>query len=174
MTTEFTTILTARTASLLTSMLERTGTMAPAYTTLLRRKLREASICFSTDLPAGVVSLNSHVLYTVDGEVAGPHLIVANEGDDFPDYALSIHTLRGLALLGLSEGETITIAEDDVAPTMLGVVRVGMWTHNATLLTASSLVQAARGPSSRVVAFPGRTATASPGVEPDDPGPRAA
>lgn len=132
MSTDFDTHLTARAVSVLTSMLDNAPGTQPYFTALLRQKLRGASICFGSDVPADVVTLNSHVLYTVDGEIAGPHLIVSSEGDDFPDYALSIHDIRGLALLGLSEGQSITVAEDDVAPTMLSVV-------NCSLMMGSTL-----------------------------------
>ena len=168
MSTDFDTHLTARAVSVLTSMLDNAPGTQPYFTALLRQKLRGASICFGSDVPADVVTLNSHVLYTVDGEIAGPHLIVSSEGDDFPDYALSIHDIRGLALLGLSEGQSITVAEDDVAPTMLSVVKVGFERQSGILSGATT------GAMSRVVPFPGRPVAAIADIEPDDPGPRAA
>lgn len=168
MSTDFDSRLTARAASILTAMLDNVPDAQPSFAALLRRKLSHSSISFGSDIPPGIVTLNSPVLYTVDGELAGPHLIVPSEGDDFPDYALSIHDIRGLALLGLSEGQSIQIQEDDVAPTMLSVVKVG-------LPTPGNLTSDTRtGATSHVVPFRGRPAASMPAFEPDDPGPRAA
>lgn len=168
--TEFEFRLTARSASVLTAMLDHAAAAQPAFTALLRRKLGRSSICFGSDIPQDVVTLNSHVLYTVDGELAGPHLIVSSEGDDFPDYALSIHEIRGLALLGLREGQSITVEEDDDAPTMLSVVKVGFQSES----TEIPRLRTTAASNSRVVAFRGRTPGAGSRFEPDDPGPRAA
>lgn len=170
MSTDFDFRLTARAASVLTAMLDRAAGAEPAFTALLRRKLGRSSVCFGSDIPQGVVTLNSHVLYTVDGELAGPHLIVASEGDDFPDYALSIHEIRGLALLGLAEGQSIFVEEDDDAPTRLAVVKVGFQSESSATSGHRTTVDS----GSRIVAFRGRMPAAGSRFEPDDPGPRAA
>lgn len=169
MSTSFDFRLSARAASVLTAMLDNAPEAQPSFAALLRRKLNHSSISFGSDIPPGVVTLNSQVVYTVDGELAGPHLIVPNEGHDFPDYALSIHEIRGLALLGLSEGQSIHVEEDDVAPTMLSVVKVGFQAQASGPAGFS-----AQDRTSRVVAFPGKPVAAAPGFEPDDPGPNAA
>jgi regulator of nucleoside diphosphate kinase len=165
MSTDFDSRLTARAASVLTAMLDHAPGTQPSFAALLRRKLSHSSICFGSDIPPGVVTLNSQVLYTVDGELAGPHLIVSSEGHDFPDYALSIHDIRGLALLGLSEGQSIHIAEDDAAPTMLSVVKVGFAPPAGSRVSPDP---------ARVVPFRGKPAAPPTDFKPDDPGPRAA
>ena len=169
MSTEFDSRLTARAASILTAMLDNVPDAPSSFAALLRRKLNNSNICFGSDIPSGVVTLNSQVLYTVDGELAGPHLIVLSEGHDFPDYALSIHDIRGLALLGLSEGQSIHIEEDDVAPTMLAVVKVGFQGRTSSLAGDAR----PRG-TSRVVPLLSKRVATAPGFEPDDPGPSAA
>lgn len=87
MSTDFDSRLTARAASVLMAMLDHVPGMQPSFAALLHRKLSHSRICFGSDMPPGVVTLNSQVLYTVDCELAGPHLIVSSEGHDFPDYA---------------------------------------------------------------------------------------
>ena len=169
MSTNFDFRLTARAASVLTAMLEHAPAARPSFAALLRSKLNHSSICFASDIPSGVVTLNSHVLYTVDGQNAGPHLIVPTEGDDFPDYALSIHELRGLALLGLTEGQSITIEEENGKKTTLTVVRVGY--RPDSIAWAGDPPPALVQP--QVVQFRPRPSQA-PSFEPDDPGPRAA
>jgi regulator of nucleoside diphosphate kinase len=161
--------LTARAASVLTAMLDYSPSAQPAFVALLRRKLSRSSICFGDDIPPGVVTLNSQVLYTVDGELEGPHLIVSSEGDDFPDYALSVHEIRGLALLGLAEGESIHVEEDGETPTMLSVVKVSLQSDG----NPAPGLRGKSGGSSSVLAFRGRP-QAGPSPDPDDPGPQAA
>jgi len=158
--------LNARAATILASMLDNALDRPPSFAALLRRKLSRSSISFDSDVPSNVVKLNSQVIYIVDGELAGPHLIVPNEGEDFPDYVLSIHDIRGLALLGLSEGQSIHIQEDDAEPTMLSVVKVGP--------SFRTIDDARFDTSSRVVAFCRKPANTPPIYEPDDPGPHAA
>jgi hypothetical protein len=98
--------LTTRDVSILTTILERYEDQAGAFATLLREKLRDAKICFRDDIPGDAVTLNSRVTYRINGRIEGPHLVVQCQGEDLPDYAVSIHTLRGLSLLGLAEEET--------------------------------------------------------------------
>ena len=71
------------------------------YLFLLEQKLRGSALAFSDDIPADVVTLGSTIAYTVDGTPAGPHLLVEGEA---PEAGVSVLSLRGLALLGLSEG----------------------------------------------------------------------
>lgn len=100
--------LTTKDSDILATMLDR-ASGDHAFVRLLREKLSFATIYFRDDIPENVVTLNSRVLYSINGRQAGPHVIVQSEGQDLPDFALSIHTMRGLGLLGLAAGETTTI-----------------------------------------------------------------
>ncbi len=101
--------LTTKDHAILQAMLERHKGPHDGFARLLERKLRASSIFFRDDIPVGVVTLNTRLTYRVNGQLAGPHLIVQSEGDDLPDYALSIHTMRGLALLGMAQRSTFAI-----------------------------------------------------------------
>jgi len=169
MSNDFDSRLTAQAASVLTAMLDHAPGTRPSFAALLRWKLSHSSICFGSDFPSNVVTLNSQVLYTVDGELVGPHLIVSSEGHDLPDYALSIHDIRGLALLGLSEGQSIHIAADDGASAMLSVTKVGF-----SLRSGAQVGNWASTDRPRVVPFRCKPAASPAGFKPDDPGPRAA
>lgn len=116
--------LTTKDISVLETMLERCDDLHGPFAALLRRKLDHATIFLRDDIPPCVVTLNSHVIHSADGKPAGPHLIVQCEGQEFPDFALSIHTLHGLALLGLSEGQATTINCDDGSQTRLVIEKV--------------------------------------------------
>lgn len=100
--------LTTKDVDILTTMLDRSSGEV-ALIRLLRDKLNFATIYFPDDIPADVVTLNSRVFYSVNGQQSGPRIVVQSEGDDLPAFALSIHTMHGLGLLGLAVGEVTTI-----------------------------------------------------------------
>lgn len=104
--------LTTKDMDILMTMLDRTSGSS-AFVRLLRNKLNFATIYFRDDIPDDVVTLNSRVLYSVDSRRAGPHIVVQSPPDDLPDFALSIHTMRGLGLLGLSVGDIARIDYGD-------------------------------------------------------------
>jgi regulator of nucleoside diphosphate kinase len=112
MSREFFSQLTTKDVFVLTTILERYDDQADAFATLLREKLNYATVYFRDDIPGDVVTLNSRVTYRLNGQIEGPHLVVQCQGEDLPDYTVSIHTIRGLSLLGLAEGEK-TAVEDD-------------------------------------------------------------
>lgn len=172
--------LTTRDHAILQEMLERhTGPYTP-FTRLLERKLRSSAICFRDDIPPGVVTLNTRLTYVVNGMPTGPHLLVPGNGEDLPGDALSIDTVRGLALLGLPEGAAITVALADDAVEKLRVEKVfPQVAGSAMRQTPRSAIQS--GGASRpdnVVSFHRArnvmSFTASRGPDDDDPGPRAA
>lgn len=101
--------LTAKDLSVLEVMLDRCNDRDGPLAALIQRKLDAAVVVFRDDIPPKVVTLNSRVAYRVDHGILKEHLIVQSVGTGFPDFALSIHTLRGLGLLGLAEGQSITI-----------------------------------------------------------------
>lgn len=101
--------LTTKDLSVLEVMLDRCNDRDGPIATLIQRKLDAAVVVFRDDIPPKVITLNSRVAYRVDQGIRKEHLIVQSAGTGFPDFALSIHTLRGLGLLGLAEGQSITI-----------------------------------------------------------------
>lgn len=105
-------LLTTKDVDILATMLDRSSG-DHAFLRLLRDKLNRATVHFPDDIPADAVTLNSRVCYSVNGQPMGPHIIVQSEGDDLPSFALSIHTMRGLALLGLTVGEVKTVEHAD-------------------------------------------------------------
>src|SRR5690606_34609989 len=94
--------LTTRDHAILQSMLERYRGPRGPYLQLLERKVRDSSICFRADVPPDVVTIDTRLVYLVDGIRKGPHQLVHGDGaESLPPFALSIRTVRGLALLGL-------------------------------------------------------------------------
>lgn len=140
------------------------------YLLLLEQKLRGSALAFSDDIPADVVTLGSTIAYTVDGTPAGPHLLVEGEA---PEAGVSVLSLRGLALLGLSEGAAAIVDPGDGASQTLRVVKVLSQPEAA----ARGRTGDAGAGGGAVVSFrprAARPAFCGPGPDDDDPGPRAA
>lgn len=156
--------LTTRDHAILEAMLERHRGPHGPFARLLERKLRASAIAFREDIPPGVVTLGSRVGYLVDGRPAGPHLLVEDDADAAAGHALSIRTIRGLALLGLSvRAEIVVDLGEDVSETL----RVEA--------VAQPPAPENTPENTTVVRFRPRAAMPRhPGPEDDDPGPRAA
>ena len=148
------------------------GARSP-YLLALEQKLRASALAFSDDIPAGVVTLDSRVAYTVNGGPAGPHVLVQDDAPDLPDDRISVRTMRGLALLGLPEGAAATVDLGNGASEELRVVEV-------LSQPEAEARRRAAGPSTAtgatVVSFRPRAAASltESGPDDDDPGPRAA
>ncbi|MBD0413783.1 hypothetical protein [Oryzicola mucosus] len=83
------------------------------YAAFLRRKLAQAVIVLRDDIPPDVVTLNSRIVYAINDETCGQVLLVPSEGDDFPNFALSLYDMKGLALIGLGEGGSADLPNGD-------------------------------------------------------------
>jgi len=169
--------LTTKDHAILQAMLDQHRGPHGPFVQLLDHKVRASAIAFRDDIPPGVVTLDSRVTYRVDGVLAGPHVLVRSDGPDLPDHALSIHTIRGLALLGLSErGEVVVDLGDGVTEALR--VEAVLWQPEAEARKRQGVRgAAAAADAGTVVSFRPRTAPAMPGrpgPEDDDPGPRAA
>ncbi len=116
--------LTAADVNVLMSLLEHYSDTPTAYTVLLRDKLNHASIFFGEDVPADVVTIDSRLEFSVDGVPMGPHVLVKSSPEDLPNFALSIHSMRGLALLGLAVGESVEIITDEGGRQTLRIDRI--------------------------------------------------
>lgn len=140
------------------------------FAQMLRRKTRDSQLYLREDIPNDVAILDSWVVYVVDGVQVGPHQLVDLSQADAADDQLSIHTLRGLALLGLAEGASVELETDDGQPGTIRLATVRQPLANG----ASATVQPQ--PAGEVIAFRARkaTVTSSPWTPSDDPGPTAA
>jgi regulator of nucleoside diphosphate kinase len=101
--------LTAKDHSILEMLLTRNVGHDETYLQLLHRKLSAARIVFEDAIGPQVATINSRVDFTVDGGFADNRILIHGKDNIFPGLTLPITTLRGLALLGMTAGETITI-----------------------------------------------------------------
>nr|CAD6405780.1 nucleoside-diphosphate kinase [Rhizobium sp. Q54] len=106
-------ILTTKDFTILEAMRDnRLGTEDP-LTPILRRKLGSALVVFAEDLPETVASLNSRVTFTVNGGERQTRALVLEGVASVVGMSLSITTLRGMALLGLAEGDECVFSNRD-------------------------------------------------------------
>lgn len=140
-----------------------------AFLRLLRRKLTSATIVFEDDLDDAVAAIGRRVEFQIDGAVIDSCILSNDEGAAQSRLKLPITTMRGLALLGLCAGTSITIERADGGGERL---------HLSKVYRGPARRAAAHEVRTSVVALDGSTqrSRAVP-IDPDDdddPGPQAA
>ncbi len=80
---------------------------------LLKRKIEAATVMFRDDIPVNVATLSSRVTFSVNGREPDSRILSHDRMTSPVGMFLPITTARGLALLGLSEGQEFTIANSD-------------------------------------------------------------
>jgi transcription elongation GreA/GreB family factor len=174
--------LTSKDFAILETMRERMDASDTAFAALLRQKLETAKVVFRDEIPAGVVTLNSRVAYRIDGQPAGTHLVAQGRPGELPDAALSIHTPRGLGLLGLAEGQSIVVDSAGKGRETLTVEEV-VFQPEADLsrrdrMPTMNPAASSAGAGAQVVSLHAFRRAQPPvfadGPEDDDPGPQAA
>lgn len=166
-------LLTTKDYSILEAMLDHGHD--DALTQLIRRKLDHAIIVFREDVPAGFVTLNSRVSYRVGNAAPETRIVSQSRLNGLVGFVLPLTTLRGLALLGLAKGQSITVTTAKGEPEMLSVEQVLFQPEAAgRMLTRSRSL----GRRPRLVydadALPSAILAEDPTPVPDDPGPSAA
>jgi regulator of nucleoside diphosphate kinase len=76
---------------------------------ILQRKISSAVVMFREDIPATVVTLSSRVAYRVNDGPAETRIVAHDEMRGLVGMLLPITNPRGLALLGLAEGQSMSI-----------------------------------------------------------------
>jgi regulator of nucleoside diphosphate kinase len=168
-------LLTTKDFTILEVMLDR-GQDA-ALTQLIRRKLDHATVIFREDVPAGIVTLNSRVSYRVGNAAPETRIVSQSRLNGLVGFVLPLTTLRGVALLGLAEGQSITVTTADGETELLSVEQVLFQPEAASRTLAH---ERSRGRRPRLVydadALPSAIVADDPFEEPfpEDPGPSAA
>ena len=102
-------ILTARDFAILEAMRARCLGYEDPMARLLDRKISAARIVFGDDVPADVATLDSRVLYRVGAGEPDTRVITSDATRSPVGLFLSVAAPRGLALIGLSEGEAFEL-----------------------------------------------------------------
>ncbi|MGO4558254.1 nucleoside-diphosphate kinase [Mesorhizobium sp. 2RAF21] len=102
------------------SGLARDDRIAP----ILKRKIDSAHVMFRDDIPDNVATLGSRVDFMVDGQTPERQILSQDRMTSAMGTLLPITTLRGLALLGLSEGQEFSFLGVDGYQERVRLVRV--------------------------------------------------
>ncbi|MGD9867426.1 MAG: nucleoside-diphosphate kinase [Hyphomicrobiales bacterium] len=106
-------ILTTKDFTILEVMHERCLGRDDPLAPVLKRKLESATVTFREDVPADVATLSSRVTYSVNGRDPDTRVLSQERMTSPVGMFLPITTLRGLALMGLSEGEEFVLTDDE-------------------------------------------------------------
>jgi len=117
-------LLTTKDFTILEVMLERCHGTTDPLVPILRRKLDEATVVFREDVPGDVVTLNSRVTYRIGDSPAETRIIAQEKMHGMVGLLLPITNPRGLAMLGLSEGDTETVLRADGVEELIHVQAV--------------------------------------------------
>ncbi|SJM34642.1 nucleoside-diphosphate kinase [Mesorhizobium delmotii] len=116
--------LTTKDYTILEVMRERHPARTQTLLIILDRKISSALVMFLEDIPATVVTLSSRVAYRVNDGPTETRILTHGEMRGLVGMLLPITNPRGLALLGLAEGQSMTIPSADGSPETLTVHEV--------------------------------------------------
>ena len=105
--------LTTKDYTILEVMRERYQGRDAIMSAILQRKVSRAQVMFRDDIPPTVVTLSSRVAYRVNDGPSETRIVAHDEMRGLVGMLLPITNPRGLALLGLAEGQSITIPNPD-------------------------------------------------------------
>jgi regulator of nucleoside diphosphate kinase len=144
--------LTSKDFSILEVMLERRTASGDAILPLLQQKLDRAAVVPVDEVTADVVTLNSRVVFRVNGGPAETRTVVQPEARGPVGQNLPITTLRGLSMLGMSEGQKVAVERAAGEPETILIERV-VYQPEAARRQAAERTQAltAKRPALRLV-----------------------
>ena len=117
-------LLTTKDYSILKTMLELASVRSDPIALLLRKKLSSAMIVFSGAIDPRAVTLNSRVVFRVNDGPSDTRVVVQGEDRSVAGMTIPISIPRGLGLLGLMEGQDLTIAMPGEFPDTIRVEKV--------------------------------------------------
>lgn len=106
-------ILTTKDFTILEVMRDRCLGRDDPLAPILKRKLELATVMFREDVPADVATLSSRLTYSVDRRDPDTRVLSHERMTTPVGMFLPITNLRGLALLGLAEGEEFVMTDDE-------------------------------------------------------------
>ncbi|MBZ9796142.1 nucleoside-diphosphate kinase [Mesorhizobium sp. ES1-4] len=105
--------LTTKDFAVLEVMLERRRAFADPMVRMIEEKLSSAGVVAIESIEPDTVTLNSRVVFCVDGGAAETRTLVQNEVRGPVGSSLSVATRRGLCLLGMAQGQTAWLEHPD-------------------------------------------------------------
>ncbi|WP_011581537.1 GreA/GreB family elongation factor [Chelativorans oligotrophicus] len=168
--------LTTRDFETLQQMFEEHRDRNEAMTMLLRHKLETARVTRPEVTPDDVVTLNSRISFRVGNGMPETRIICRDRSRGPLGYFLPITTIRGLALLGLTEGQMTPVSRGRSLVEILQVTAIHYQPERAARIRD---LDAAKGSRFRVSeggnqAETGLHQKSLKRPDGDDPGPNAA
>lgn len=129
--------LTAADFALLQSCLEQSPG-SDAFTSLLvKRKLASARVVLPSDVPADVATINSRVVFRLDGGATETRVLVHWDHDLAQGLTLPVTTPLGIALLGMTGGKDVAVLLRGGRTRHLSLVRVAYQPERARRLNGT-------------------------------------
>ena len=178
--TQETCILTTKDFTILEVMRDRCLGRDDPLAPLIKRKIDSAVVMFRDDIPENVATLSSRVSFRVDGRDSDTRVLSHDRMRAPVGLFLPITTPRGLALLGLAEGQEFRLVNYEGVEERIVLEKIHYQPEAARRekeAMGRASPTARRGPVLRLVhsAAPDRPALATVGSDGfDDPGPSAA
>ncbi|TIT36842.1 MAG: nucleoside-diphosphate kinase [Mesorhizobium sp.] len=105
--------LTTKDFAVLEVMLERRRAFADPMVAMIEEKLSNAGVVPIESVEPDIVTLNSRVVFCVDGGAAETRTLVQNDVRGPVGSSLSVATRRGLCMLGMAQGQTASLEHPD-------------------------------------------------------------
>jgi regulator of nucleoside diphosphate kinase len=172
-------ILTTKDFTILEVMQDRCRGDDP-LSMILKRKIDTALVVFRDDVPGDVATLSSRVTFSMDGRDPDTRVLSPERMTSPVGMFLPITTLRGLSLLGLSEGQDFVLTDPEGLEERIILEKVQYQPEAARRekeTAAGRTVPARRKPLLKLIrgAFHDRPRLEPAGFDGfDDPGPSAA
>ena len=106
-------ILTTKDFTIVEVMRDRCLGQDDPLAPILKRKIESAIVMFRDDVPDDVATMSSRVTFSVNGRDPDTRIISHDRMTTPIGMFLPVTTLRGLALLGLAEGEHFILTNGD-------------------------------------------------------------
>ena len=166
-------ILTTKDFTILEILQERRTGLSEPLAALLRHKLDSATVMFRDDVPAHVATLNSRVRFRIGEAAPETRIISHDQMQGMVGLTLPLTTLRGLALLGLSDGGSLVLPGDGAdAPHRIALEAV---LYQPEAARQKTVARARARPPLRLVHDAGAlTMSVTRNAGDDDPSPSAA
>ena len=103
--------LTTKDCVVLEAILERSHDSGDPTLPLVRQKLAQAKVFFSNEIDPRVVTLNSRVVFCVNDGPPKTRVVAQRDEGLLPGVILPLTSLRGIALLGMQEGQLIALRQ---------------------------------------------------------------
>ena len=137
----------------------------------IANKLERCEIVLSTEVPPELVTLNSRVVFRIEGLPHETRLLIDPRAHATPGLTLPVTTPLGISLLGAFAGDRVSALRCDAGREIVEIVEVAYQPEAARRLLAR---YASRGPADWPALTKLRVLERSDGNGPDDPGPEAA